>query len=116
MNALDPESHTPDHDLRIQDSLKRYWRANVTLMAILLVCWAVVGLGCGVLFADTLNQFTVFGGFPLGFWFAQQGSIIGFVLIIFIYALAMNRLDRKHHDELTQLRNGGAGGSARGGE
>lgn len=93
-------------DPRIQASLKRYWRANITLMSVLLVCWAAVGLGCGILFADTLNQYKVFGGFPLGFWFAQQGSIIGFVLIVFIYAIAMNRLDKKHHDELTQLRDG----------
>ncbi|MEZ6191112.1 MAG: DUF4212 domain-containing protein [Phycisphaerales bacterium] len=99
-------SEPSTHDPRVQASLKRYWRANVTLMTILLICWAVVGLGCGVLFADTLNQFKPFGGFPLGFWFAQQGSIIGFVLIILIYAVAMNRLDKKHHEELTQLRNG----------
>jgi putative solute:sodium symporter small subunit len=94
------------HDPRVQASLRRYWRANITLMSVLLACWAVVGLGCGVLFADWLNQFKPFGGFPLGFWFAQQGSIIGFVLIILIYAIAMNRLDKKHHDELTRLRNG----------
>lgn len=96
-------------DPRIQASLRRYWRANITLMSVLLVCWAAVGLGCGVLFADTLNGYKVFGGFPLGFWFAQQGSIIGFVLIIFIYAVGMNRLDKKHHDELTKLRNGSVG-------
>jgi len=99
-------SPTASTDPRIQACLKRYWRANITLMSVLLACWAVVGLGCGILFADTLNQYKVFGGFPLGFWFAQQGSIIGFVLIVFIYALAMNRLDKKHHDELTQLRGG----------
>jgi len=94
------------HDPRVQASLRRYWRANVILMTVLLTCWAVVGLGCGVLFADQLNQYKLFGGFSLGFWFAQQGSIIGFVLIILIYALAMNRLDKKHHEELTALRNG----------
>ncbi len=103
-NPPDPQN---PQDPRIQASLKRYWRANITLMSVLLACWAVVGLGCGILFADTLNQYKVFGGFPLGFWFAQQGSIIGFVLIVFIYALAMNRLDKKHHAELTELRNGG---------
>ena len=72
-------------------------------MAVLLSIWAFVGLGCGVLFADFLNQYHI-GGFPLGFWFAQQGSIIVFVLLILIYALAMNRLDRKHHDELQAIR------------
>ncbi len=102
-----PNTATDSHNPQIQASLKRYWRANITLMAVLLTCWAIVGLGCGVLFADTLNQYKPFGGFPLGFWFAQQGSIIGFVLIILIYALAMNYLDKKHHDELTRLRNGG---------
>ena len=59
----------------------RYWRANAVFMAVLLTVWAVVGLGCGVLFVDSLNGMTV-GGFPLGFWFAQQGSIISFVLLI----------------------------------
>jgi putative solute:sodium symporter small subunit len=103
------------HHPLIQASLKRYWRSNITLMAVLLGCWAVVGLGCGVLFADWLNQFRPFGGFPLGFWFAQQGSIIGFVLIILIYALAMNRLDKKHHEELTRLRDGGTSGDVSGG-
>ncbi len=101
-------NETPTRDPRVRASLKKYWRTNVTLMAVLLVCWAVVGLGCGVLFADKLNEFKLFGGFPLGFWFAQQGSIIGFVLIILIYAVAMNRLDTKHHAELTRLRGDGS--------
>ena len=69
-------------------------------MAVLLVIWASVGLGCGILFADTLNQYTLPGtGYPLGFWFAQQGSIVTFVLLILIYALLMNRLDHLHHAE-----------------
>ncbi|MAB88467.1 MAG: DUF4212 domain-containing protein [Planctomycetota bacterium] len=76
----------------------RYWRANAVFMAVLLTVWAVVGLGCGVLFADSLNGMTV-GGFPLGFWFAQQGSIISFVLLIFVYALGMNWLDRRYRDD-----------------
>jgi len=95
-------------------SLKRYWRINVAIMATLLSLWAVVGLGCGVLFADTLNHYKL-GGYPLGFWFAQQGSIITFVLIILVYAAAMNRLDRKHHKEIDALRNG-KGGAGSGGE
>ncbi len=67
-------------------------------MAVLLVIWAVVGLGAGVLFADSLNAWHL-GGFPLGFWFAQQGSIIAFVLIVLVYAVLLNRLDRRYHEE-----------------
>ncbi len=89
---------------QVQGLRRRYWRMNITLILVLLACWAVVGLGCGVLFADGLNRFKPFGGFPLGFWFAQQGSIIGFVLIILVYAIAMNVLDKKHHEALSRLR------------
>ncbi|MEX0325882.1 MAG: DUF4212 domain-containing protein [Puniceicoccaceae bacterium] len=80
--------------------LKKYWFANLRLMGILLLVWAAVGLGCGVLLADILNQYKLPGtGYPLGFWFAQQGSIVTFVLLILVYAIRMNRLDRIHHDE-----------------
>ena len=85
------------------DAIGRYWRKNVTVMAGLLGVWALAGLGCGVLFADVLNRFTM-GGFPLGFWFAQQGSIVVFVLLILVYALALNRLDTHHHEELEAVR------------
>lgn len=61
-------------------------------MGVLLAVWAVVGLGGGILFADQLNGFHI-GGFPLGFWIAQQGSIMVFVLLILVYAFMMNRLD-----------------------
>ena len=85
---------------------KRYWRKNLQIMAILLIVWACASLGCGVLFADWLNQFRLpFTGFPLGFWFAQQGSIIVFVLCILTYCLLMNALDRKYQAELQALRN-----------
>lgn len=77
----------------------RYWRANTVFMSVLLTVWAVAGLGCGVLFADSLNDASI-GGFPLGFWFAQQGSIIVFVLLILVYAIGMNRLDRRYRDEV----------------
>ena len=89
-------------------ALKRYWRANVTIMAVLLTIWAIVGLGCGILFADKLNAIQL-GGYPLGFWFAQQGSIMTFVVIILVYCILLNRLDNKHHEELEKLKqNGGA--------
>jgi len=71
-------------------------------MAVLLIVWAAAGLGCGVLFADALNAYRL-GGFPLGFWFAQQGSILVFVVLILVYALAMRRLDAEHHAELAAL-------------
>jgi putative solute:sodium symporter small subunit len=69
-------------------------------MGILLVVWALAGLGAGVLFADRLDRLGSLGGYPLGFWFAQQGSIIVFILLILIYAIAMNRLDAQHHRDL----------------
>ncbi len=72
-------------------------------MTTLIFVWALAGLGAGVLFADRLNAYTLPGtGFPLGFWFAHQGSIIAFVLIIFVYCLLMNRLDAEHHREIEQ--------------
>jgi putative solute:sodium symporter small subunit len=77
-------------------------------MAVLLAIWAVAGLGCGVLFADDLNAVQL-GGFPLGFWFAQQGSILVFVVLIFLYAVILNRLDAEHHRELEAIREAGRG-------
>lgn len=73
---------------------REYWRRNLRYLAILLSIWAIVSYGCSILFADFLNQFSL-GGFPLGFWFAQQGSIYVFVILIFIYVRLMNNLDRE---------------------
>ncbi len=73
---------------------KEYWRANLSLMFRLLVVWFVVSYGCGILFVDFLNQFHL-GGYKLGFWFAQQGSIYVFVILIFYYARRMTALDRE---------------------
>ncbi len=99
----------PDlHKAGVRALLKRYWRKNVIYTIVLLVFWAAAGLGCGVLLADRLNLYKLPGtGFPLGFWFAHQGSIIVFVLLILAYCLLMNRLDTKHHNELEQLRKEG---------
>ena len=73
---------------------KRYWRLNLCYLAVLLLVWFLASLGCGVLFVDWLDQYRL-GGFKLGFWFAQQGSIYIFVAIIFVYVWLMNRLERK---------------------
>ena len=76
---------------------RAYWAANIRYMAILLSIWAFVSFGCGILLADWLNQFRFPGsGFKVGFWFAQQGSIYVFVILIFVYVRLMNRLDKKH--------------------
>lgn len=75
--------------------LKGYWRTNVRYLLALLLIWFVVSYGAGILFAPYLNNFQI-GGFPLGFWFAQQGSIYVFVVLIFVYVYLMNRLDRKY--------------------
>ena len=98
-NRSGPDLHRP----AIAASLKRYWRTNIRIMLVLLLIWAAVGLGCGIIFADALNQWSV-AGIPLGFWFAQQGSIIVFVLLILVYCILMNRLDRRHREELERLR------------
>ena len=75
-----------------------YWRRNLVYVAALLAVWFTVSLGLGIILAEPLNQFRVPGtGFPLGFWFAQQGSIYVFVVLIFVYVVLMNRLDR-HFD------------------
>lgn len=71
-----------------------YWRTNLKYLSILLTLWFLVSFGCGILWVEYLNQFQL-GGFPLGFWFAQQGAIYTFVILIFVYICLMNRLDRK---------------------
>jgi putative solute:sodium symporter small subunit len=97
---MNTEAETSRMERRLKEALDRYWRLNLRIMAALLFLWALVSFGCGILIADWLNQFKLpFTGFPLGFWFAQQGSIVVFVICILIYCLAMNRLDAKHHRE-----------------
>ena len=73
---------------------RAYWRANLKLVGLCLMVWFIVSYGFGILLIDVLNRYSLFG-FKLGFWFAQQGSIFVFLLIIFFYAWRMNALDRK---------------------
>ncbi|MCP5161655.1 MAG: DUF4212 domain-containing protein [Hahellaceae bacterium] len=77
-----------------------YWKENLRLLTILLTIWFIVSYGFGVLFVDALDTIKL-GGFPLGFWFAQQGSIYTFVILIFVYSVRMNHIDRKYdvHEE-----------------
>lgn len=75
--------------------MKNYWRKNLQYLAILLTVWFLVSYGAGILFAEELNNIKI-GGFKLGFWFAQQGSIYVFVILIFIYVYLMNKLDKEY--------------------
>ena len=70
-----------------------YWNKNIRYISILLSLWFIVSFGCGILIVEELNTIQI-GGFKLGFWFAQQGSIFGFVIIIFTYVYLMNKLDQ----------------------
>ena len=76
-----------------------YWQKNIRYISILLSLWFIVSFGCGILFVEQLNTIQI-GGFKLGFWFAQQGSIFGFVAIIFTYIYLMNKLDLHDRGEL----------------
>jgi putative solute:sodium symporter small subunit len=73
---------------------KDYWRKNLKYLIILLSIWFTVSFGFGIILVDQLNTIQFFG-FKLGFWFAQQGSIYVFVILIFVYIYLMNRLDKK---------------------
>ena len=72
-----------------------YWKENLKYLIILLSIWFIVSFGCGILFREALNEIRL-GGFKLGFWFAQQGSIYVFVILIFLYIRLMNKLDKKY--------------------
>ena len=75
-----------------------YWNANLIIVIFLLSIWFLSSFGAGILFSDYLDNFQI-GGFKLGFWFSQQGSIISFVFIIVLYCFLMNKLDKKYDSE-----------------
>ena len=85
--------------MKTDANAKAYWRDNIKYVLILLAIWFAVSYGAGILFKDALNNFKI-GGFKLGFWFAQQGSMYVFVILIFVYVKLMNKLDKKYgYDE-----------------
>ena len=71
-----------------------YWKQNLVYIVVLLSIWFVVSYVAGIMAANALDQYSI-GGFPLGFWFANQGSLVTFVILIFVYVALMNRLDKK---------------------
>jgi len=82
-----------------KEKASAYWKENIRYLILLLTIWFLVSFGAGILFREALNEFRL-GGFKLGFWFAQQGSIYVFVILIFIYVKLMNKLDKKYgYDE-----------------
>jgi putative solute:sodium symporter small subunit len=78
-----------------KNKVKTYWGETRSLLAVILLIWIVVSFGASIIFAEALNQIKIYG-YPLGFWFAQQGSIYIFIALIFIYAKLMGKLDRKY--------------------
>lgn len=90
----EPTPQPQHNDSASQPDLRDYWRQNIRLVSILLVIWAAVSYGAAILFVVPLNAFYI-GGFPVGFWFAQQGSIITFVILIAVYVRLTKRLDEK---------------------
>lgn len=94
---MDDSDRPPTDD---SERFEAYWRANLRIMGPLLAVWFLVSFGAGILWVEPLNAYRLPGsGFPLGFWFAQQGSIVTFVILIFVYVFLMNRADRKYDVE-----------------
>jgi len=95
--APDPQTSNADESGERSRRHAAYWSANIRIVLALLIIWFGVSYGCGVLLVDQLNKVRLPGtGFPLGFWFAQQGAIYAFVVLIWVYVVLMNRLDRKY--------------------
>jgi len=80
---------------KLEGNNKAYWRATLKLLVVMLSIWAFTSLGVSIIFVDFFNKIVI-GGFPLGFWFAQQGSIYIFILLIFVYIYFMGKIDKKY--------------------
>jgi putative solute:sodium symporter small subunit len=98
MSTHESPPDRPEAGAALTEEHRRYWRTNKNIVAVLLVLWFFVGCVLSIFLAEPLNQFRI-GGFKLGFWFAQQGSIYIFIVLILIYCLLMEREDRKFHVE-----------------
>jgi len=95
--GAESDRENPDHNSGESSNHRIYWRKNLQLIAILLFIWAFVSFGMGLAFADALHGILApLPGTPLGFWFAQQGSIFTFVILIWVYAWRMNKLDDEY--------------------
>ncbi|GAB4083868.1 hypothetical protein GCM10028784_04980 [Myceligenerans cantabricum] len=94
-DVVTPDGGSPPSGAEANGWRKEYWRKNLRLMVVLLIVWFLVSFGCGILFVEQLNEIVI-AGFPLGFWFAQQGSIYTFIVLILIYAVRMDRLDKEY--------------------
>lgn len=82
---------------------QRYWKANLIVIGILLTIWFLASCCCGILFIEPLNQFSI-GNLPLGFWMANQGSMIVFVALILVYAVVMDLVDRRYYATVVKLK------------
>ena len=82
----------------MKNKKQSYWKSNLKVVFSLLSLWFIASYGFGIIFSDFLDQIKI-GGFKLGFWFAQQGSIFVFVILIFVYVWLMKKLDKKHTDK-----------------
>lgn len=91
--AAEAEPEVQDQETNANE--KAYWSENLRLLGSLMAIWFTVSFGAGILFRDFLDQYSI-GGYPLGFWFAQQGSIYVFVLLIFYYTIRMKQIERNH--------------------
>ena len=88
----------------MSDSAQAYWKSNIKIVSVLLSIWFFISFGCGILLVDFLDQFR-FGGFKLGFWIAQQGSIFVFVVLIYAYIYLMDKLDSEYNLQSAQQGN-----------
>lgn len=88
-----PSADPPGNETSANE--KNYWSENIRLLWILMTIWFVVSFGAGILFRDFLDQFAI-GGYPLGFWFAQQGSIYVFIVLIIFYSIRIRQIERKY--------------------